>query len=121
MKLFITGGAGFIGSNFIIQQLNETSNEILNFDKLTYAGNPENLISVSKNQRYQFLQADICSSAAVEKALVDFQPAAILNFAAETHVDRSIDGPSQFIQNNIVGTSVLLEQDLMYFLNLPTD
>ena len=120
MKLFITGGAGFIGSNFIIQQINETSNEILNFDKLTYAGNPENLAGVSDNKRYQFLQADICSSAAVEKALTDFRPAAILNFAAETHVDRSLDGPSQFIQTNIVGTSVLLEEALKYFQNLPT-
>ncbi|NQT96271.1 MAG: dTDP-glucose 4,6-dehydratase [Candidatus Marinimicrobia bacterium] len=120
MKLFITGGAGFIGSNFIIQQINETSNEILNFDKLTYAGNPENLAGVSDNKRYQFLQDDICSAQAVGKALVDFQPDAILNFAAETHVDRSIDGPSQFIQTNIVGTSVLLEEALKYFQNLPT-
>ena len=121
MKLFITGGAGFIGSNFIIQQINETDNEILNFDKLTYAGNPENLTGISKNQRYQFLQADICSSAVVEQALVNFQPDVILNFAAETHVDRSIDGPSQFIQTNIVGTAVLLEEALKYFQNLSTE
>ena len=121
MKLFITGGAGFIGSNFIIQQINETSNKILNFDKLTYAGNQENLAGVSEDKHYQFLQADICSAAAVEKALADFQPDAILNFAAETHVDRSIDGPSQFIQTNIVGTSVLLEEALKYFQNLSTD
>ncbi len=121
MKLFITGGAGFIGSNFIIQQINETSNEILNFDKLTYAGNPENLTGISKNKCYQFLQADICSAAAVGKALVDFQPDALINFAAETHVDRSIDGPSQFIQTTIVGTSVLLEAALKYFQILPAD
>ncbi len=118
MKLFITGGAGFIGSNFIIQQLNQTDTEILNFDLLTYAGSPENLATVSANKRYQFVQADICSAAAVKKAVADFQPDAILNFAAETHVDRSIDGPAQFIQTNIVGTSILLQEGLKYYQQL---
>lgn len=118
MKLLITGGAGFIGGNFILKQIRETDNTILNYDKLTYAGNLETLESVQNNKHYRFVHGDICDSEKVRETLASFQPDGIIHFAAESHVDRSIDGPMEFIQTNIVGTSVLLNESLVYYKNL---
>lgn len=121
MRILVTGGCGFIGSNFILQQIRETENSILNLDKLTYAGNPENLKELDGNPRYQFAQGDICSVETVRKAIKKFRPRAIVHFAAESHVDRSLDGPMDFINTNIVGTSVLLQESLAYYRTLPED
>ncbi len=109
MRIVITGGAGFIGSALIRHLLSNTEHHVLNLDKLTYAGNLESLSSAAENPRYQFLQPDIGDSATVGQALAEFQPDAIMHLAAESHVDRSIDGPAAFIQTNIVGTYALLE------------
>ena len=114
-KIFVTGGSGFIGSNFIIDQLNNTDNHVLNLDKLTYAGNNENLLSVSKNKNYSFIRGDISDKKLVKSIFKDFLPNTIVNFAAETHVDRSIDGPSIFIETNIIGTLNLLNISLDYY------
>lgn len=118
MKIFVTGGAGFIGGNFVLKQVLQEGNEVLNFDKLTYAGNLDTLKSVYGNDKYQFIQGDICQRSAVKNALSQFQPDVIVNFAAESHVDRSIDGPFEFIQTNIVGTAVLLDEANNYFKTL---
>jgi dTDP-glucose 4,6-dehydratase len=108
MKILVTGGCGFIGSNFVLQQINSTENKILNLDKLTYAGNLENLSSIEDNQNYEFVQGDICDGNIVSKVLTEFQPNAIVHFAAESHVDRSIDGPMEFVNTNILGTATLI-------------
>jgi len=118
MKIFVTGGAGFIGGNFVLKQVLQESNEVLNFDKLTYAGNIDTLKSVIGNDKYQFIQGDICQRSTVKNALSQFQPDVIINFAAESHVDRSIDGPFEFIQTNIVGTAVLLDEANNYYKTL---
>jgi len=102
MKILVTGGCGFIGSNFIIGQILNTENQILNIDKLTYAGNLENLESINELLNYQFVEGDICDEDLVSKNLFDFQPDAIVHFAAESHVDRSIDGPMAFVETNIL-------------------
>ena len=110
MKRFlVTGGAGFIGSNFIQLLLQQPDVQVLNLDKLTYAGNLDSLQSVADQPGYKFIQADICLAEQVEKIIDEFQPDAIVHFAAESHVDRSIDGPAAFIQTNIIGTFNLLE------------
>ena len=108
MRIFVTGGAGFIGGNFVLKQVQD-GHVVLNFDNLTYAGNLETLDQVSDNPNYQFVKGDICQCSIVKEQLTQFQPDAIVNFAAESHVDRSIDGPFEFIQTNIVGTAVLLD------------
>lgn len=118
MRILITGGAGFIGSALIRHLLNHTEHQVLNLDKLTYAGNLESLASVADNPRYRFVQADIADSAAVSQTLAEFQPDAIMHLAAESHVDRSIDGPAAFIQTNIVGTYALLEATRSYWSQL---
>ncbi|WP_369960241.1 dTDP-glucose 4,6-dehydratase [Pseudomonas benzenivorans] len=119
MRILVTGGAGFIGSALIRHLLNETEHQLLNLDKLTYAGNLESLAGVADNPRYQFLQADIGDQPKVAQALAEFQPEAIMHLAAESHVDRSIDGPAAFIQTNIVGTYSLLEATRAYWSALP--
>jgi dTDP-glucose 4,6-dehydratase len=107
-KLFVTGGAGFIGSNFIRYWLTEhAESEVVNFDKLTYAGNLSSLRDIADNPRYQFVQGDICEAAAVEKAMIGCDT--VVHFAAETHVDRSVTGPMDFVQTNLVGTANLLQ------------
>ena len=118
MKILVTGGCGFIGSNFVLQQINTTQNTILNLDKLTYAGNLNNLSEVEKDPRYTFVQDDICDAELVSSTISDFQPDTIVHFAAESHVDRSIDGPFEFIQTNIVGTAVLLDEANNYYKTL---
>ncbi len=108
MKILITGGAGFIGSALIRLLINETDHEILNVDKLTYAGNLESLKSITNNPRYKFICADICDSEAVNRFVLEFRPDKIMHLAAESHVDRSVDAPGDFIETNIVGTYTLL-------------
>ena len=109
MAILVTGGAGFIGSNFILDWLSQNGEKIINLDALTYAGNLDNLVSLENNGGYQFVQGSIGDSALVSDILANEQPRAVLNFAAESHVDRSIHGPSDFIETNIVGTFHLLE------------
>lgn len=115
MKLLVTGGAGFIGSAVIRHIIKNTRDEVINVDKLTYAGNLESLASVSDNERYVFEQVDICDRAEVDRVLAEHQPDAIMHLAAESHVDRSIDGPAAFIETNIVGTYTLLEAARQYW------
>jgi dTDP-glucose 4,6-dehydratase len=111
MKLLVTGGAGFIGANFILYWMaNHKDDEIVNFDKLTYAGNPANLTSVAHNPKYRFVKGDICDAAAVAAAIAGCDT--VVHFAAESHVDRSITGPSAFVMTNVVGTHVMLEAAL---------
>ena len=114
MKILVTGGCGFIGSNFVIEQIRNTENQILNLDKLTYAGNLENLKSVDEHPNYQFVEGDICDGELVSDTLSDFQPDAIVHFAAESHVDRSIDGPMAFVETNVIGTATLLNASKSY-------
>ena len=109
MSLLVTGGAGFIGSNFVLDWIAQSNEPVINLDKLTYAGNIENLQSLNGDRRHVFVQGDIGASALVTGLLAKHQPRAIVNFAAESHVDRSIHGPEDFIQTNIVGTFHLLE------------
>ena len=115
MKIFVTGGLGFIGSNFISMQIDMHKNEILNFDKLTYAANVNNLLKYKKNKLYNFVQGDIVDSKKILKILNSYKPDCIINFAAESHVDRSIDGPKEFINTNIIGTYELLNATLKYY------
>lgn len=118
MHILITGGAGFIGSALIRHLLNHTEHQVLNLDKLTYAGNLESLATVADHPNYRFVQADIADNVAVSQVLAEFQPDAIMHLAAESHVDRSIDGPAAFIQTNIVGTYALLEATRSYWSQL---
>ncbi len=118
MKIFVTGGLGFIGSNYILKKIGDHSVEILNYDKITYAANIQNLSSLESNPRYHFIKGDICNMSAISKSINDFQPDIIVNFAAESHVDRSIDSPMEFIQTNVVGTTNLLEAALSYYNKL---
>jgi dTDP-glucose 4,6-dehydratase len=119
MRILVTGGAGFIGSAVARRLIAESTAEILIFDKLTYAGNLDSLAPISENPRYAFQRADICDRAAVAGALGDFQPDVVMHLAAESHVDRSIDGPAAFIQTNVVGTFTMLDAALEYWRALP--
>ena len=115
MIYLVTGGAGFIGSAVIRHLINDTDFQVLNLDKLTYAGNLDSLLDADSSDRYQFVQADICDAAAVRSFFSEFKPNVVMHLAAESHVDRSIDGPSEFIQTNIVGTYILLEAAREYW------
>lgn len=117
--IFVTGGAGFIGANFVLDWLEQTGEPIVNIDKLTYAGNLENLASLQGDARHRFVQADIGDGAAIAQLLAEHRPRAVLNFAAESHVDRSIHGPEDFIQTNVVGTFRLLEAVRHHWQALP--
>ena len=119
--IFVTGGAGFIGANFVLDWLATTGEPVVNIDKLTYAGNLENLASVRNDARHSFVRADIGDSAVIAQLLNQHQPRAVLNFAAESHVDRSIHGPEDFIQTNVVGTFRLLEAVRAYWSGLSAD
>lgn len=121
MKILVTGGAGFIGSAVVRHIIANTTDEVLNVDKLTYAGNLESIEQVSADPRYQFSQTDICDRAALDKLFSTFQPDAIMHLAAESHVDRSITGPADFIETNIIGTYTLLEAGRNYWNQLPED
>lgn len=121
MRVLLTGGAGFIGSAVARRFILDATGEILVFDKLTYAGNLTSLKSIADNKRFSFRQADICDRRAVKQALDDFQPDVLMHLAAESHVDRSIDGPAAFIETNIVGTFTLLDAALEYWRTLPAE
>lgn len=116
--ILVTGGAGFIGANFVLDWLAQEGEAVINLDILSYAGNRENLDSLTGDQRHLFVQGDIADSALIDRLLTEHQPRAIINFAAESHVDRSIHGPEDFIQTNIVGTFRLLEAVRAYWNNL---
>jgi len=119
MTILVTGGAGFIGSNFILQWLASSDEALVNLDKLTYAGNVQNLASVEANPRYTFVRGDIGDFDRIKRLLAEHRPRAVFNFAAESHVDRSIHGPEDFIETNIVGTFRLLEAVRAYWNELP--
>jgi len=116
--ILVTGGCGFIGSNFILQWMEQERKQVINLDKLTYAGNPRNLLSVADDPRYRFEQGDICYRHLLRELLKLHKPRAIVHFAAETHVDRSIQGPDDFIRTNVHGTFCLLEESRAYFSEL---
>ena len=118
MTILVTGGAGFIGANFVLEWLRNSQETLINLDKLTYAGNKENLASIEGDARHVFVQGDIGDKELVVSLLEKYTPRAIINFAAESHVDRSISAPSDFIETNIVGTFNLLEVTRAYFNNL---
>jgi dTDP-glucose 4,6-dehydratase len=117
--ILVTGGAGFIGSNFILQWIPRERTPVLNLDKLTYAGNPRNLLQVSSAAAYRFQQGDVCDRDLVHTLLEENKPRAIVHFAAESHVDRSIRGPDDFVRTNVSGTFSLLEEARAYWLELP--
>ena len=121
MKILVTGGAGFIGSAVIRHIIQHTNNQVFNIDKLTYAGNLESLKGIDQHPNYQFKQIDICNTEQITAAIDAFQPNAIMHLAAESHVDRSIDGPAAFIQTNIVGTYTLLEAARKYWMSLDVE
>ncbi|EIO3978737.1 dTDP-glucose 4,6-dehydratase [Vibrio vulnificus] len=118
MKILVTGGAGFIGSAVIRHIINHTQDSVVNLDKLTYAGNLESLSDVAESSRYVFEQVDICDRAELDRVFAQHKPDAVMHLAAESHVDRSIDGPAAFIETNIVGTYNLLEAARAYWLTL---
>ncbi len=121
LKVIVTGGAGFIGSALIRYLIRETDVEVLNLDKLTYAGNPASLKEVADSPRYHFSRTDICDAPAVAALFREFQPDAIMHLAAESHVDRSIDNPLEFVRTNVMGTATLLNAALDYWHGLPAD
>jgi len=117
-KILVTGGAGFIGSAVIRHIINSTEHSVVNVDKLTYAGNLENLASIENDAKYAFEQVDICDTNEIKHIFNKYQPDVVIHLAAESHVDRSINGPGEFVQTNIVGTYVLLEQARSYWSSL---
>lgn len=121
MKILVTGGAGFIGSAVVRHIINNTIDSVINLDKLTYAGNLESLVSVDSNERYSFEKVDICNRSELDRVFSSHKPDAVMHLAAESHVDRSITGPADFIQTNIVGTYTLLEATRAYWNTLADD
>lgn len=121
MRILVTGGAGFIGSNLVRLLIKEKGAQVINVDKLTYAGNAESLSDLADDSNYTFEQIDLCDAAALSAVFTKHQPDAVMHLAAESHVDRSIDGPGEFIQTNIVGTYNLLQASLQYWRSLPED
>ncbi|MGS0676878.1 dTDP-glucose 4,6-dehydratase [Shewanella sp. 125m-1] len=119
--ILITGGAGFIGSALVRFLIKYTNSVVVNLDKLTYASNSESLADVELSNRYAFVQGDICDRALIDKLLIQYQPDAIIHLAAESHVDRSIDGSAEFMQTNIIGTYTLLEASRAYYASLKED
>jgi dTDP-glucose 4,6-dehydratase len=117
MRILVTGGCGFIGSNFILRQINSSNNSILNYDKLTYSGNPQNLLQIKDSSKYNFIKGCITDRLLINKTINQFKPDSIIHFAAESHVDRSITNPMDFINTNILGTVSLLEEALIYHNN----
>jgi len=118
MKIMVTGGAGFIGSAVVRHLIENTAHDVMSIDKLTYAGNPDSVASVASSPRYSFAQTDICDAEAMDALFADFKPTHVMHLAAESHVDRSLDGPADFIQTNIVGTYTLLEAARRYWNGL---
>ncbi len=118
MKILVTGGAGFIGSNLVRHLIRDTRHEVVNLDALTYAGNPESLVDVAGDSRYAFEQVDLLDAAALQKVFREHRPGGVMHLAAESHVDRSIDGPGAFIQTNAIGTFNLLQAALGYWQEL---
>ncbi len=121
MRIFVTGGAGFIGSALVRHLIENTDHEVLNFDKLTYAGTLSTVERVASSNRYRFVQGDICDAEAVHAAIAEFRPDVVTHLAAESHVDRSIDGPSAFVQTNVVGTYTMLAEARSHWLGLDED
>uniref|UniRef100_UPI003F663F94 GDP-mannose 4,6-dehydratase n=1 Tax=Aeromonas veronii TaxID=654 RepID=UPI003F663F94 len=118
MNILVTGGAGFIGSAVIRHIITNTSHEVVNLDKLTYAGCLDSLESVSSSNRYTFEKVDICDAAELGRVFTQYKPNIVMNLAAERHVDRSINGPKEFMMTNIIGTYELLEASRKYWLTL---
>lgn len=121
MSIIVTGGAGFIGSNFILDWFDNKSEEIINIDSLTYSGNIKNLEHIKNNKNLIFIKGDICNQELIKKTFDDYKPRAVINFAAESHVDRSISSPENFIKTNILGVYNLLEVSKEYWKNLSSD
>lgn len=121
MRILVTGGAGFIGSALVRMLIQQTNHHVLNLDKLTYASHPNALAEIAGSERYHFVQADICDRVKLDAVFQDYRPDVVMHLAAESHVDRSIDGPAEFIQTNIVGTYTLLEACRCYFQSLNAD
>ena len=116
MKILVTGGCGFIGSNLVRMLVRQKGETVVNLDKLTYAGNPESLAELADHPNYSFEQVDLCDADALRAIFSTHRPDAVMHLAAESHVDRSIDGPGEFIQTNVVGTFNLLQASLQYWI-----